>query len=215
MANFFSYFPKLQYTTSSVVVDILSRIGIRDNYTNKDELFYNYVVQDNDTPENIAAKYYGDSGKHWVIMLFNNFSDPLYDFPMDYYTFEKYLNKKYYNEGLAINRLGVEYSQITQNPDPFAYRITINTSQPQLSIYNNITSSDIITSEPEIYYNSANIALNVSTTSITFGTITQTTKVEQIMIYDWEFKLNEDKRIIKLLKKEYAINIEQELKKLS
>jgi hypothetical protein len=214
MANFFSYFPKIKYTTSAVV-DILSRIGIRDNYIDKEELFYNYIIQDNDTPENIAAKYYGDSGKHWVIMMFNNIFDPLSSFPMDNYTFEKYLNKKYYNEGLAINRSGVEYSQITQNPDPFAYRITITTSQPELSIYNNITSYETITSEPEIYYNTANTALSINTTPITFGTITKNVLVEQIMIYDWEYKLNEDKRSIKLLKKEYAINIEQELKKIS
>lgn len=214
MANFFSYFPKTKYTTSTVV-DILSRIGIRDTYIDREELFYNYVLQDNDTPENLAAKYYGDSGKHWVILLFNNIFDHLAEFPMDNHTFEKYLNKKYFTQGSTINRLGIEYAQITPNLAPFSNRVTITPTQATLSVYNGVSSSEAVVSTPEVYYVDANTASSIVVGSVTFGLITKTTKIDALSIYDWELKLNEDRRIIKLLKKEYAVNIEQELKKIS
>ena len=211
MAKFFSYYPKTVYT-NSIVVDILTRMGIRENLQNNDDLFYNYITQDNETVDMIASKYYGDSNKHWLIMMCNNFFDHVLDMHMDYYVFQKYLDKKYKTEADLNETTGSEYARITQNADPFVCRIQIETSYIIYSIDGTFTEQ----SDPtyDIYYTDSNTANTIIEETITFGDITKTTTKEMLSIYDWEEKLNEDRRTIKLLKKEYAINIEYELKNL-
>lgn len=54
-----------------------------------------YSVQDNDRIENIAASYYGDSFYDWVIILTNNFINPLFAFPSDSETLRKSTELKY------------------------------------------------------------------------------------------------------------------------
>lgn len=208
MSKFFSYFPKLLYTNTAVV-DILNRVGIRSGYTDKDNLFFKYILKDNDTPENIAAQYYGDSGKFWIVLMFNDLSDGKLDFPLAWDVFNKYLDKKYYNQGLLINRSGSEYAKITLNPPPFENKLTITTSQLTSVIYNDFT-----TPQTEIHYVDNAVAANTSTLPTTFGTITVTKKIEQFTIWDWENQLNENKRTIKLLKQELAVGLENELKQV-
>ena len=37
-------------------------------------------MQDSDTPEIIADKYYGNVEYHWVVLLFNNIIDPQFEY---------------------------------------------------------------------------------------------------------------------------------------
>ena len=39
-------------------------------------LFYQYTIQDGDTPENIAYKYYNDPYRYWILLYGNNTIDP-------------------------------------------------------------------------------------------------------------------------------------------
>ena len=56
-----------------------------------------YDVQDGESPEIIAHKYYKDVGLHWTILVANNIVDYYHDWTMSMQTFEQYITEKYDN----------------------------------------------------------------------------------------------------------------------
>lgn len=99
MPKYFSKFPKLYYTTTDgvtrIVTNLLTRPDVIKKVIDNASIFYYYDVQEGDTPEMIASKYYGDPELHWVVLLFNEIYDPYYDWPMSYQQFIRYLDDKY------------------------------------------------------------------------------------------------------------------------
>ena len=72
MAKYFKYFPKTFYTSNNSVVgvdaitNIIARFGFESTLKENSAAFYKYQIQDGDTPEIMADKYYGDVEYHWV-----------------------------------------------------------------------------------------------------------------------------------------------------
>jgi hypothetical protein len=61
MSRYFNKFPKLLYTknlNTSLVTNLLVRVDTIKNKLDNAALFYNYDIQEGDTPEIIASKYY-------------------------------------------------------------------------------------------------------------------------------------------------------------
>ena len=58
-------------------------------------IFDNYDVSNNEKPEDIAFKYYGDAEYHWVILLTNNITDRFYQWPLTQPQFDAFLTDKY------------------------------------------------------------------------------------------------------------------------
>jgi len=80
-------------TVKDVTANVRFRKAILENIT----LFDEYDMQPGDTPNIIAAKYYGASEYHWVVMLCNQKYDWTEDFPRDYYELEQHIYEKYAN----------------------------------------------------------------------------------------------------------------------
>jgi hypothetical protein len=203
MAKFFSKFPKLLYN-NTITTDILSRISVYQIYQNNINVYYPYSLQEGDTPEIIASKYYNDPERHWIVMVMNNITDPFFEFPLSYQNFILYLDNKYKDQGAAIDRTGSQYAALTVNTDPGGYRAIITTTDNQ----GNATTRKFFIDES--VYNSDQYT--ESSKQIDDMTYYQTK--EQLSIYDYELELNEAKRQIKLLRKEYVSQFESELKKL-
>lgn len=106
MAAFFSKYPLITIN-SKVVTDILTRITIREKYSQKLSLYYPYDMQEGDTPEIIASKYYGDSERHWIVMLANDTINPFFDYALDYPIFSKYIMNKYKKEADSITQWSI------------------------------------------------------------------------------------------------------------
>jgi hypothetical protein len=109
MAKYFNFFPTTPYTNSNrssaydTVTNIISRFSFEESLKQNTSLFYPYTIQDGDTPEMIASKYYGSPEKHWIVLMFNDIIDPQYDWPLDQRTIIKYINDKYSVNGAANN----------------------------------------------------------------------------------------------------------------
>lgn len=210
MANFFTHIPKLVYNTK-LVTDIISRIAVRSELMDKISLFYQYELKDGDTPELIAFKYYKDPEKHWIVLLSNEIIDPFFDWPLTSEQFERYLNLKYKNQGLAIDRTGTEYAQIT----PFAYKAIITTSDS----YTESPHTEEFFIDERAYYDQYTddnaYIFNYSSMSIQQKDVKYKVDKQIITIYEKEFQDNEDRRNIRLLKKEYAAQFEEEFKQLN
>lgn len=99
---YFKKFPVIYYDfdingvrSLKTVKDITANVRFRKKILENITLFDEYDLKPGDTPEIIAAKYYGSSTYHWVVMLCNQRYDWVNDFPLDTYELEQYIFEKY------------------------------------------------------------------------------------------------------------------------
>lgn len=205
MAEFFSKYPKIVYN-KQLVTDILSRVVLRSEYANKVQLYYEYEMQDGDTPEIIAHKYYGDPEKNWIILFMNEIIDPQQDLPLSYNGFMSYLDAKYKTLGDVTSISGSDYAKMTLNPAPFSYIVDIVTTDPDTGT---ITTNQIYIDEISYAGEYDNPIFNYNTSSnlVTYNK-------REITIYDYEYQLNDSKRMIKLLQLQYVNQFTRELESL-
>jgi hypothetical protein len=184
MPRYFNKFPKLLYTknlNTSLVTNLLVRVDTIKNKLDNAALFYNYDIQEGDTPEIIASKYYNDSELHWVVLMFNDIYDPFYDWPMHYQQFQSYIISKYGDVATAMSTHH-HYEKIISTIDSFSGETTKNTYTIDLASY------------------TALIAGTVTKTFPNGQKVTVTTSKRNVDAYMYEDELNESKRTIKLIK---------------
>ena len=99
---YFKKFPNIFYEFDvdgqpalKLVSDITANVRLRKTVLENITLYDEYDIQDGDTPEIIAATYYGSPEYHWIIMLANQRYDYIQDFPLGYYALEQYIIGKY------------------------------------------------------------------------------------------------------------------------
>ncbi len=146
---YFAKFPIILYDIAGnkvqkVVTDIVHRAKIRDIVINNTAVYYPYTVTDSDTPEIIAAKYYGFSGYHWLVLMANDIIDPYYDWPLDYDNFQASMNALYGDLRIAkqtlfnyLDEFGNVIDQTTYNALPDEERSTISAYDYWFSINEN------------------------------------------------------------------------------
>jgi hypothetical protein len=210
MSKFFSKYPKVLYN-SKLATDLMSRSTILDTLLNQASLYYKYDLQDGDTPEIIAEKYYGDPELHWVIMITNNIIDNKFDFPLAYQDFVIYLDGKYASEGALIGRSGSEYTRLTLNQDPVGYVGIIDTTD----LTTGITTTTQYYIDQAAYSSQYDIPnFNFTNQSFSVDNIQYNQYTKQLTIYDYELQLNESKRTIKLLNSNYLGQFTQQFQSL-
>lgn len=99
---YFTKFPSIYYEfiidgkkELRTVKDITTNVRFRKQLLSQITLYDEYDIKEGETPDIIAAKYYGSSEYHWVVMLANERFNYLEDFPLDNYAFELYVIDKY------------------------------------------------------------------------------------------------------------------------
>jgi hypothetical protein len=218
MANFFNFYPKTFYTSGAnnvtsldTVTNIIARFAFEAELKENSAAFYPYQIKDSDTPEIIASKYYGNPERHWMVLLFNNIIDPQYDWPLPYNTFIQYVSNKYAANG-AIDSpamTGLAWAQSRAHPQSF-YKIITRTQQSS-SINSRVVTERIQIDEATF------TALPVTTTTYTLNSGTKITEniTKDIKThYEYEEDLNEAKRNIKLLKKDFALAADKEFRRV-
>ena len=91
--KYFESLPKIVYNEFTVT-NILTRVKMAD--INSDQMvFLPYTIEEFDKPWTIAHDYYNNVDRTWLVYLSNDITDPVYDWYMDTYSFEKFLKKKY------------------------------------------------------------------------------------------------------------------------
>jgi hypothetical protein len=215
MSRFFNYFPKTLYTSNNLtagvdtVTNIIARFGFESTLKNNSSAFYKYNIQESDTPEIIASKYYDNPERHWIVLLFNDIMDPQFDWPLQYQPFIDYVNTKYsannYADTANTGVTGLAWSMNVNNVQAY-YKIVTRTNFDDISIVEKL----------EVDANTyANVAASTTTYTLQDGsTITQKVTKETKTYYDYEQELNEEKREIKLIKPEFVPQIEKEFKKV-
>ena len=99
---YFDLFPTIEYDvtgdgTKTTIKDLLLRVKVRDYVKNNRSWFAKYIVEQDETPEMVAFKIYGQAQYHWVVLLFNQITNPYYDWPLKQRDFYTFINNKYAN----------------------------------------------------------------------------------------------------------------------
>ena len=170
MKTYFNSLPEIEYPYSisstsvngkATTVDLSVRFKIVETILNTPNSYYDYYWKDEDRPDIVADKYYGDANLAWLVLLSAQAFDSTYDLPMKEKVFEAYLCKKYDVEDVnALRFITHHYEDIS------GMVIDINTFNI-LNDFNKVT----------------------------------------VMIYEYEEKLNEQKRHIRLLSKAYTSDV--------
>ena len=207
MSKYFNYFPKTFYKLNEnsndvdVVTNITSRFGFEQAFKNNSAVYYEYNIQDSDTPEIIANKFYGSSERHWAVLMVNDIVDPQFDWPLDQRTIISYMNEKY-SANASVGQSGTNWAQANIHS---YYKVETRTS--------NSTGSELQTKLQIDANTYANVAATTTNLTLDDGnSITITTSKETKSYYDYEIEQNETKRTIKLLKPEFVSSIEEELR---
>lgn len=194
--KYFQNLPKVVYTkngSSILYTNLLARASVRPSILKNPLVYYDYDIQDSDTPEIIAFKYYGDVYRFWMVLLPNNILDPQWDWPMESIVFNNYLEKKYLNVNTK-NVLHHYEKTITQRD--------LNTNRKTtFSIYVDEDTWD-------------NTVESVNLIQTATGQVERTITKKSVSVYDYEEYLNESKRKIKLINSVYAEQIESEITEL-
>lgn len=75
--------------------NIFKRGKIRDDIFRDVAAFDKFSIVGEDRPDNVAFKIYNNSNLDWVILISNNIINVRDEWPMDQYSFKRYLDLKY------------------------------------------------------------------------------------------------------------------------
>lgn len=182
-----------------LLTNIMIRAKLLEEFENNPMLFYQYSIQDGDTPEIIADKYYSDSYRYWIVLYSNRILDPLWDWPLDSNLFLNFINEKYATEAAAENKTPFEYTNTTV----FAYQKVTKTTNLE-----NLSENIIYTNLSQTQYNALVPSTNTYTIPNSPSCIVEITK-RAVTIFDYEYELNENKRIIKILNNAFVSDFER------
>jgi hypothetical protein len=213
MATFFNYYPKTFYTSNNdtagleSVTNLITRFKFEEGIKQNSAAFYKYNIQDGDTPEIIADKYYKDVEKHWVVLLFNDIVDPQFDWPLDSREIINYIDKKYTANGAANTTVQTGIAWALSENNVQAYFKIITTTA-----FDGTEKVDRLQVDANTYANIA--ATTTSYTTQAGESVTVTVTKETQTFYDYEINLNESKREIKLLKSDFVDAVNKEFKRV-
>ena len=206
--EYFSALPFLTTTdgngNSIVLRNLLVRTGLIPQLAKNPLLMYRYAVQDGDTPEIVANKYYGSPFRYWIALYGNpQMMDPQSDWPLSTKNFTIYLQDKY-----ATSANGTA--------NVLSYTLgTVHHYEKVITTIDNTTKTTAI-KVVEVDQDTYNSIIPLTTTS-TFpdgSSITYTVEPNAVSIYNYEDQVNESKRNISLINSQYTTQIETQYQSL-
>lgn len=156
-------------------------------------VFYNeYTIEDSDRLDLIAEKYYGDPFYDWVILLTNNMIYGIYDWPLDAESFNNKI------ESLNVDAFTTIHHYETLRVEA-GYEVD---GLKVIALEEGLTVSAEFYSNPFTYYN------GVGQTTVDGSEVCR-----PITIYEHEYRENEKRRKIYILKERYLQSFVDAFKK--
>lgn len=205
---YFQSFPKIattDYKNNAVLAtNLMARTAIIPSLLTNPLLFYSYDIQEGDTPEIVASKYYGDVNRHWLVLYANQIIDPQWQWPLTSQQLKIYIQDKYADEANTANVPSViSYAQQTVK----YYQKIFGTNNNE----GGRSQRTMIIDEEE--YN-LTIPETITQNFPNGAVVQRSVAIKALSIYDYEVELNERKRKIYLINNVYAPQIENQFKQL-
>lgn len=201
--QYFGKFPKVWYSfddvaSNEIATDITFPVQILQPFAADSKYYYTMVIKDGLKPEDVAYIVYGDATKHWIVLIFNQIIDPLFQWPLSSTNLQNYIAAKYGNIGVAQATVKNYYKIIK--------RVSSTSDVPD------IKQVEIGAAEY------ANVAIDLAGTTMQLQngeTVTTYTDRATLSMYDYELSLNDSRREITLIQKAYIDNIITSFNKLT
>ena len=186
MSNYFSYIPDLDYVSrlpdskigDYIRVKNLFRKGkLREDIFQNLSFFEKYKIKGNDRPDNVAFEVYGDSKLDWVVLMSNNILNIQTEWPLPQTDFDRFVLDKYGDYNTLYN--GVHHYETEEVEN--SQGVVIVPKGLQVDSSYSISFYDYLTGE-----------------QVTTGNL-----ATPITNYEYEEKVENDKRNIFLLKSTY------------
>ena len=196
---YFSNLPDFEYVSRTddgklisdytKVKNLFKRGKLREDIFQETTFFEKYQIQGDDRPDNVAQKVYGDASLDWVVLLSNNIINLYEEWPLPQASFDAYVLEKY---DMDYNTLynGIhhyESNEVTNSQGVVIFPKGIRVGAAQSVSYFDEVDNQQVTVNP------------VS---------------KKITNYDYETKLNDDKRNIFLLKGMYLNIVYDDIEKM-
>ena len=171
-----------------IVKNFFKRSKLRTDVDQAITAFNYYYIEDNQRPDVLAQELYGDSELDWVILTSNNITNIRNQWPLNHDDLHSYMLEKY---GSEQNILGIHHSETVKIVDEYN-RVILNGG---LEVDSNFTFTFVGT-----VASSTGSLIRVNFGGSNANTITPVTSITN---YDYEVKINEEKRKIRVLKPQF------------
>ena len=199
---YFSILPNLYYDKKPqsfpfssadfiVVKNFFKRYQIHKDVFNHTVFYNKYAIENDLRIEQIAEKVYNDVNLDWVIALTNNITNVHKDWPLSNYSLQKWLNDSYENPESII-----KYYEITEDVKNDSGTVFLKKGQ-----------------KVDKTFHEGNFQYNNEDTNNSISTIPGNTISSPISLFDDEFRKNEAKREIYILKSQWVKPLVDDLKK--
>ena len=182
--GYFNELPNLDYLsqlpdansneTYITVKNLFKRAKIRTDINNAITAFDYYQILDNQRPEVVASRLYGDPELDWVILITNNITNVRDQWPLNNNDLYNYMIDKYGSEEALSSIHHYETIEVKDEYD----RLVVPSG---LQVDSNFT----------VTYTKFN------------NTVSTVSPVKQVTNYEYETNINEEKRKIRVLKPAY------------
>ena len=157
-----------------IVKNIFKRAKLRDDVEQAITAFNYYQIEDGMRPDMVAERLYNDPELDWVILTSNNITNIRDQWPLSHNDLYEHMLEKY---GSETNIQGINHYETRQVLDE----------------YNRV----VVPAGLEVDFNFTFSYMNFSNTIVTVNPVVPLTH------YEYEVRLNEEKRRIKVLRPEY------------
>ena len=195
MSNYFSQLPDFEYVSRLPdarisdyipVKNLFKKGKLREDIIEQTAVFTKYKIKGDDRPDNVAQELYGDPDLDWVVLASNNILNVYDEWPMTQRNFENYLLEKY---GTYEQMNAVHHYETTEVKNKQGAVITAAGLQ--------VDSDFSVT-----YYDALEEGYNTKY------------PVTSVTNYDFEQKIQDDRRNIFILKPRYLNIVKDDLKEM-
>lgn len=219
--KYFENFPRTLYTfdkntiNPQAVTNILARSAFLRDIKDNINLSYEYQIRDEDTPDIIAHKAYGDAYRSWIILLFNNIMNPNYDWPLQTSILDAYIEKKY-SMSVQESRETIHHyeKEVTITTTYGGVELSETKEKTIISEFSVNPTTNALTPNALPDLNSGSLVVNVKETDYVSYVVTTITRHKAVSIYEHEFEENESRRSIRILDPVYVPRVENEFREL-
>ena len=171
-----------------IVKNLFKRSKLRTDVDQAITAFNYYYVEDQQRPDILAQELYGDSELDWVVLISNNITNVRDQWPLNHDDLHSHMLEKY---GSEQNILGIHHSETVKIVDEYN-RVILKGG---LEVDANFTFTFVGT-----VTSSTGSLIKVNFGGSSSNTITP---VASITNYDYEVKVNEEKRKIRILNPQF------------
>ena len=184
------------------IKNIFRRVKIQDWIQENTNFFNRYTIRDGERPDTLAERLYGSPDRDWIVILTAGITNIRNDWPLSNYDLYRYVENKY---GTTLNDVHhYETIEVRDNRD----RLILPAGQ---KVAQNFTIPTPFNASATNYY----IGIRPQSSNIDYRSVNSNINpVTGVSNYEYETKLNEDKREIEVMKPAYLQQFLNDMREL-